>query len=226
MKTLLSLTVFLGVAVFCTAVLGSSTEEKLMKKILAKADTISRPVDNANDALTVKFGLEVTRASVMEDLPFSADIRLTTWFKLMWNDFNLVWDPEQFDGIKSIRIPAKFIWKPDIALYNGLEAATVDDVMVVVSSDGSVIYIPTSVTKVNCPKNGDVLQCQPKFGSWTYSSNEIDLQFFDKPETSTDFYDTREFEVTDKSAVRNERKYDCCPEKYTDMTFNVFLTRK
>lgn len=35
-----------------------------------------------------------------------------------WNDYRLMWDPDQYEGIKKIRLPSQHIWLPDIVLYN------------------------------------------------------------------------------------------------------------
>lgn len=40
-----------------------------------------------------------------------------------WNDYRLRWDPDQYEGIKKLRIPSKHIWLPDIVLYNKLVEA-------------------------------------------------------------------------------------------------------
>ncbi len=36
----------------------------------------------------------------------------------MWNDYGLVWNPEDYGNIQTIRIPSTRIWIPDILLYN------------------------------------------------------------------------------------------------------------
>ena len=36
----------------------------------------------------------------------------------MWLDYNLIWDPLEYGGIKVVRLPYDAIWKPDILLYN------------------------------------------------------------------------------------------------------------
>lgn len=36
----------------------------------------------------------------------------------VWNDYRLMWDPEEYEGIKKIRLPSQHIWLPDIVLYN------------------------------------------------------------------------------------------------------------
>lgn len=35
-----------------------------------------------------------------------------------WNDYRLMWDPDEYEGIKKIRLPSQHIWLPDIVLYN------------------------------------------------------------------------------------------------------------
>ena len=40
------------------------------------------------------------------------------WLDQEWRDELLTWDPDEFGGIKMIRIPCDKIWLPDIVLYN------------------------------------------------------------------------------------------------------------
>ena len=35
-----------------------------------------------------------------------------------WRDYRCQWDPEEYGGVQSIRLPSKLIWVPDITLYN------------------------------------------------------------------------------------------------------------
>lgn len=39
-------------------------------------------------------------------------------FFQQWKDVNLQWDPEDYGGIKKIRVPSTDIWRPDLVLYN------------------------------------------------------------------------------------------------------------
>lgn len=36
----------------------------------------------------------------------------------VWYDYRLMWNPEEYEGIKKIRLPTQHIWLPDIVLYN------------------------------------------------------------------------------------------------------------
>lgn len=35
-----------------------------------------------------------------------------------WYDYKLVWDPEEYGGVKQLHVPSDHIWRPDIVLYN------------------------------------------------------------------------------------------------------------
>lgn len=35
-----------------------------------------------------------------------------------WIDVNLKWNPDEYGGIRKIRVPSTDIWKPDLVLYN------------------------------------------------------------------------------------------------------------
>ena len=36
----------------------------------------------------------------------------------MWYDYQLVWDPNRYGGLKAVRLPCNQVWKPDIVLLN------------------------------------------------------------------------------------------------------------
>ena len=40
------------------------------------------------------------------------------YFVQVWFDYKLKWDPADYGGIMSIRLPSSDIWTPDILLYN------------------------------------------------------------------------------------------------------------
>ncbi len=48
-------------------------------------------------------------------------ITTQVWIEQEWVDDQLTWDPVQFDGVESIRVPSEDLWRPDIVLYNKYE---------------------------------------------------------------------------------------------------------
>ena len=68
--------------------------------------------------------------------------------------------------------------------------------------------------------------CSMKFGSWTYTSFQMNLdKHTDKPDLST-FVVNEQWDLKFVVAHRNIEKYECCPERYHDVTFYIGLKRK
>ena len=40
------------------------------------------------------------------------------WLRHEWVDKRLIWDPNEFGGIRMTHIPSNDLWRPDIILYN------------------------------------------------------------------------------------------------------------
>ena len=38
-----------------------------------------------------------------------------------WHDYNLGWNVTEYGGVKSINLPSKDVWTPDILMYNRCE---------------------------------------------------------------------------------------------------------
>ena len=61
---------------------------------------------------------------------------LAILFSLYWTDEFLTWHPDMHGGIKSIRVPASKVWKPDIELFNSIH----DDFRSVYDADVSISF--------------------------------------------------------------------------------------
>ncbi|CAF4097839.1 unnamed protein product, partial [Rotaria magnacalcarata] len=87
----------------------------------------------------------------------------------------------------------------------------------------------------------NIQHCQMKFGSWTYNGEQVDLVHINQTNGSapvygnnsvpyaidlTDFYRSVEWDIMEVPAQRNVRKYTCCPQTYTDITFLITIRRK
>ena len=56
--------------------------------------------------------LRLKRCACSDKIPFDR-VRVKVWL-----DYKLRWNPQQYAGIKVIRIPYQSVWRPDILLYN------------------------------------------------------------------------------------------------------------
>ena len=78
-------------------------------------------------------------------------------------------------------------------------------------------------------------ECFLKFGSWSHDGFQIDLVHIDAdPGNDTvplgmdlsEYYINIEWDILEVPAIRNEKKYPCCPEVYPDIKFFIKLRRK
>ena len=84
-------------------------------------------------------------------------------------------------GVKDIRLRVKDIWVPDIELFNVVERDLLVDTLAVVTSSGSITYIPpyrmTSTCKIDTTWFPfDDQDCDLKFGSWVYNGLNLNLK--------------------------------------------------
>ncbi|XP_006897043.1 PREDICTED: neuronal acetylcholine receptor subunit alpha-6 isoform X2 [Elephantulus edwardii] len=192
-----------------------ASEEQLFHKLFSHYNQFIRPVENVSDPVTVYFEVAITQLA-----------------NVIWNDYKLRWDPTEYDGIETLRVPADKIWKPDIVLYNN----AVGDFQVegktkaLLKYDGMITWTPPAIFKSSCPMDitffpFDHQNCSLKFGSWTYDKAEIDLLIIGSKVDMNDFWENSEWEIVDASGYKHDIKYNCCEEIYTDITYSFYIRR-
>ncbi|TRY98908.1 hypothetical protein DNTS_032003 [Danionella cerebrum] len=154
------------------------------------------------------------------------------WVKQEWIDSRLRWKPEDYENVTSMRIPAQFIWKPDIVLYNNADG----DFMVThltkaqLFHDGRLTWSPPAIYKSSCSIDVsffpfDQQNCTMKFGSWTYDRSKIDLIRMSETVDQMDYWESGEWALVSADASYNLKKYECCSEEYADITFSFIIRR-
>ncbi|CAI5455874.1 unnamed protein product [Caenorhabditis angaria] len=169
--------------IFHLGVHGSADEYRLLSDLRHNYDAYERPVANSSEPLVVS--VKIYLQQILDVDEKNQVITLVAWIEYQWTDYKLKWEPNEYGGIKDIRIPggANAIWKPDVLLYNSADENfdSTYPVNYVVSNTGAVQQVPPGILKLSCkidityfPFDDQV--CHLKFGSWTYSGNFIDLQ--------------------------------------------------
>ncbi|KAI1301175.1 Acetylcholine receptor subunit alpha-like 1 [Halotydeus destructor] len=182
-----------------------------------------------------------------EDLMSSYNLKsqvMTTnvWVEQEWYDHTLRWEPSEYGSVAKMHVPAEEIWLPDIVLYNNADGNYEVPVMTKANlhHDGLVVWKPPAIYKSSCMIDVeyfpfDQQTCLMKFGSWTYDGHEVDLRHAQQTEGSvevpigidmSEFYKSVEWDILLVPAKYNEEFYDCCPEPYPDITFNLTMRRK
>ena len=91
-----------------------------------------------------------------------------------WTDSRLKWNPGKYGGLQSISILDTLLWKPDIALVNGVSVVTkvgTASVPVLVSYKGNIVWMTTNIFESKCTFDlekypYDSQRCEIRFGTF------------------------------------------------------------
>lgn len=94
------------------------------------------------------------------------------------------WLPEEYDGLRVIRIKPREVFKPDIMLYNSVDLMTMKNNLIetnlLLYFSGMLLWYSPIVLRAQCEMNlsnwpYDEQNCYFKFGSWTHDGLSINL---------------------------------------------------
>jgi hypothetical protein len=149
----------------------------------------------------------------------------------MWKDPNLAWDPQEYGGLASIRVPASFAFEHDIKLLNSADERLEEkrDSLLVIYSEGDCLWIPRSIFRSICNIDlkmfpFDRQNCSLSFGSWVYDSNMLNIDFEDLIGFDmNDFEDSKEWRVFGTSGYKHDRIED--NKSFTVLTYYLVVDR-
>ncbi|KAL3864260.1 hypothetical protein ACJMK2_005961 [Sinanodonta woodiana] len=111
--------------------------------------------------------------------------KLTTsgYLTITWNDCYLQWNPSDYNGTSVLFIYQDNMWKPDIALQNGVsefKGLGSSDLLITASNDGTVAWWPYAILQSTCKVDityfpFDIQTCSLKFTAWSYFKTEVQL---------------------------------------------------
>lgn len=155
-----------------------------------------------------------------------------------WQDPRLQWDPNNYEGLDQIIMPATKIWVPDFAIINTASGDLFIEInnsnLIQVTSDGQ-IYLTLSISslKTRCKVNVlkfpfDSQNCPIVIGSWQLDSTRIDFSTDDKKITTEDYTQSAVWElknITVKTQNTSSR-YQARDSVNEDAVFTVMLKRR
>ncbi|XP_021439630.1 neuronal acetylcholine receptor subunit non-alpha-3 [Oncorhynchus mykiss] len=186
-------------------------EDLLLRNLFQGYQRWVRPIQHANDTVTVRFGLKISQ---LVDVDEKNQLMTTNvWLWQEWIDYKLRWNPEDYGGITSIRVPSETIWLPDIVLYENADGRFEGSLMTkaIVKSNGRITWTPPASYKSACTMDVtffpfDRQNCSMKFGSWTYDGNMVDMILLDDYVDRKDFFDNGEWEILNATGARGNRR--------------------
>lgn len=112
------------------------------------------------------------------------------------------------------------------------------NVNVIVHHTGTITWVPmirlvTYCDDTDTDENGQ-FKCSWKFGSWTLDESKLNITNYLRNGSSNNatevdlssFRESKEFSIINTEVEMNEEYYECCPEPYQDLTYNIIFKRK
>ncbi|XP_063585213.1 neuronal acetylcholine receptor subunit alpha-3-like [Penaeus indicus] len=216
--------------------LGDETgETELRAFINENYDKAALPGSNVTVEITT---FKLLSFDVHED---THTMEVHSWIGFSWHDQRLQWKPEDYGGVSRLGMDASEVWRPDLAIYNGVanEHMPESNMPLVVMPDGKIIHIPSLNLKFYCLVDltywpHDAHECVIKFGSWVHhghlinlvaNSTSLEVTLNTRTLASGKDITKSEWKISDLAIKRESTVYQCCPEPYVSVTISLLTTR-
>ncbi|CAB3404703.1 unnamed protein product [Caenorhabditis bovis] len=232
-----------SILMICEAASAMSEEAPVQYKIadyiLSKYKKGLIPMSKSREPIRVAFSIQLYQ--IIEVNEPQQYLMLNAWIVERWTDHLIGWDPEQFGNVTEIMLPHDNIWIPDTTLYNSLIMKDDENRRLLhakittfgVNRGAYVELLYPTIYKLSCLLNlrffpFDLQSCRLVFGSWTFDNTKIDYIVHDKAQAigTKNCIENEGWNVLSTHAIRQENKYDCCPNNYTLLEFHLSIQRK
>ncbi|KAJ1175405.1 hypothetical protein NDU88_000693 [Pleurodeles waltl] len=161
---------------------------------------------------------------------------LTTyiWYRQIWKDEFLTWEPEDFDNVTQVSIPTDKIWVPDILINEFVDVGKSPDIpYVYVKNTGHVknykpIQVLTACSLDIYSFPFDVQNCTLTFTSWLHKIQDINIMLVRTAEevqnVSGLFMDTGEWELL--SVIPKNSTFEENNDTFAEMKFFIIIKRR
>lgn len=190
-------------------------------------------IPNNDTAINIKLGIMIRAINNINHM--DGTFKLNIWLRYKWKDSRLVWNNKNIEWMTFTTDPTldSSIWIPDIYLYNTAEnpLKEISYTNAIVYNDGNIILSRPGIIISSCSFDlsyfpYDIQNCYIKMGSWSYANNKMYLTEFHPSIDISNYVVNEEWELDNYSTIINEKKYNCCPHKFGDITFYIRLIRK
>nr|XP_022312569.1 neuronal acetylcholine receptor subunit non-alpha-2-like [Crassostrea virginica] len=196
------------------------------KFVLEGYDKRIRPVEHQGYTLELDVSLYFSGINSLDDVKgiFSS----SGYVVLQWFDSYLTWRPENYGNITEMYLPQNDIWKPDLALKNGLKSFREMGgafYYLYVEHTGLVIWWPFQVFETKCHIDityfpFDRQTCNITLTIWTHTIYEVNISKSNQGLNFYEFYPNSVWEITSTSYHVNTVSDE------SEVTFTFNLRRK
>ncbi|EYC38340.1 hypothetical protein Y032_0724g1854 [Ancylostoma ceylanicum] len=213
---------------------GANDEQKLFRYLLHDYDKAVRPVFNATKTVKVYIGLTLTHIFNIDER--NQVLALNVWVEQSWHDERIRWNPREFGNLSKLTLATRYLWTPDIVLYNNARdfSRGFVDTNLHASYDGEIQWAPPQKIYSRC--HMDVAKfpfdhqfCSLIFRSWIYDTSQLDLTILTRydgksPFTKDSFTENGEWEIVDNRTFRYQ--HHSGRTEYATVVFELHLRRR
>ncbi|XP_059051036.1 acetylcholine receptor subunit beta-like 1 [Achroia grisella] len=209
----------------------SEDEERLVRDLFRGYNKLIRPVQNMTQKVDVRFGLAFVQLINVNEK--NQIMKSNVWLRLVWMDYQLMWDEADYGGIGVLRLPPDKVWKPDIVLFNNADGnyEVRYKSNVLIYPNGEVLWVPPAIYQSSCTIDVtyfpfDQQTCIMKFGSWTFNGDQVSLALYNNKNfvDLSDYWKSGTWDIIEVPAYLNIYEGDHPTE--TDITFYIIIRRK
>ncbi|KAL3864258.1 hypothetical protein ACJMK2_005977 [Sinanodonta woodiana] len=164
----------------------TSDDAKSILKKLFTTDAYNKAVRPTYDqSLAVNVSISYSLTGIIEFDSQKESLTTSGYLIITWNDYYLQWDPANYNGTSIVFIHQDKVWKPDIALQNGIlefKGLGSSDLLVTFTNDGFVSWWPYAILQSTCTVDityfpFDTQSCNLIFTAWSYYNTEVLLTY-------------------------------------------------
>ncbi|XP_071845113.1 neuronal acetylcholine receptor subunit alpha-3-like isoform X2 [Apostichopus japonicus] len=195
----------------------------------------ARPVENSSLPVYVQFRFAPVIHYLVQD---NQELQLRGRMALIWNDYRLAWNPDDYGGHRSLDLPVNKIWQPELILYERIPTDTdriiqKETEVAKVLSDGTVYWYTMASTRSFCFIDirkfpFDKQNCDVTFTTWMHQKREQQLYHNDDLFIN-DTYKQNEASIGEwhMTHFHHDPSYRClyCVEYQSYITYKVTLER-
>ncbi|XP_069105819.1 neuronal acetylcholine receptor subunit alpha-3-like [Argopecten irradians] len=195
---------------------------RLMGDIFANYSREIRPVRNQSDQLMINTSFFLLSIRDVDEV--AGSISLTGGLIMVWEDFRLSWQPEEYGGIEQILVNSSSVWSPNIFLLSpaaDMEKLDLKDFDVRIYYVGVLLVNPGKLIKSTCKVDmtnfpTDYQTCNIFFVPWSYMPSEVQLTFLEPSVDINSYNENGEWAINGTSAsIYKTDHYDTNAAVYT-----------
>ncbi|XP_019903558.1 5-hydroxytryptamine receptor 3B, partial [Esox lucius] len=209
-----------------------SALNQLTRALLRKYDCGVRPVQTWTSPTLIY--IDLILQSVLDVDGKTQQVTTSIWYRQIWTDEFLVWDPEEFDGITEISLSSDTIWVPDLIISEFVDVGESPAIpYVYVNSSGMVknnkpIQVVSACDLEMYAFPFDKHSCPLTFRSWLHSVTEVNLTLWRSADeianNQKSFMDDGEWELLSVPSRYWQVHQD--EKDYAHIQFNVLIRRR